>query len=453
MKKRSESSLDLEGALRDQTLNRRDFLKTSGLAALAAAGAFALPATSRAKATLRFWTSQGAPNQIAAWKDIFSRFEKQYPDYTVAIEVYSDDNLWPKLTAAYSGRDLPDLISYVQAYTVVTLNDQGLLEPFDDVMKAVGEDDFYPSMRDVYKDKGHYMAATLNNQTSSNLWYRKDLLQEAGLEPPKYWDELLTVGKKLTKGDIYGVTLPYGRSALTDTCMIMFVHQAGGWIVNPDMSVAFNSPETVATLEFLKEIYQYAPPGATSYSWGEVMNAFVTGRTACSIYTGRPIFVVNSQNPALADKISRVPYPYRREGTPYYDCPFNSLFIPKGAKNVEGAKQLAKWLFRKEDYVQFLHTTPGHNLPALKSIGSSKEFFANPLMQKYRKEVEGMIDTTAKSRNLVKESDRHPFNKKAGSIFNSNVLSETLQSVITDGVSPKVAAARGADKIAEIMKG
>lgn len=436
-------------------VNRRQVFRSLGGAAALVAAGVAAPRLAKAagKTTLRFWTSQSAPNQMKVWQDIFGRFEAQHPDFTVAIEKYSDDTLWPKLSAAYAARDLPDLITYVQAYTVVTLNQKGLIEPFDDVIKAVGEDDFYPNMRDVYKDKGSYMAATLNNQTSSNLFYRTDLLQEAGVEPPRYWDELLNVAKKTTKNGIYGNTLPFGRNSMASTMMVMFVRQSGGAIVNPDMSVAFNSPEVVATLEFLKEIFQYAPPGATNYSWGETLNAFVTGKTACAPYTGRPIYIISAQNPSLADKFSRVPYPHRREGRAAYDCPFNSIFIPRGAKNVEPAKLLARALFEKHNYIEFLHTAPGHNLSSLKSISKSPEFWANPLLQKYRKEVDGMIETTAESHNLVKESDDRPYDTKAGDIFNSMVLAETLQDVVVNGVSPKQAAARGADKIAEIVKG
>ena len=410
-------------------------------------------AHAQGKKSLRFWTSQNAPNQMQAWQDIFGRFEKANPDFKVEIEAYSDDNLWPKLSAAFAGRDVPDLISYVQAYTVVSLNQQGLVEPFDDVIKAVGENEFFDSARDIYKSNGSYMAATLNNQTSSNLFYRKDLLQEAGVEPPRYWDDLLNVAKKTTKNGIYGNSLPYGRNAMTSTMMVMFVKQSGGSIVNPDLSVAFNSPEVAATLEFLKEIYEYAPPGANNYSWGETVNSFVTGKAACAPYTGRPLFLVSTQNPSLADKISRVAYPHRKEGKPAYDCPFNSLFIPKGSKNVEGAKLLARALFEKQANIQILHTAPGHNLPVLKAVAAAPEYYDQPLIKKYESEVRGMIETTNLSRNLVKESDQHKFNVKAGDIFNSMVLAEAVQAVVVEKKSAKQAAAEGADKIAEIMKG
>jgi len=430
------------------TLSRRAILAGSMATLLSAPAVRA-----QRKTTLRFWTSQGAPPQMAAWKDIFQRFEQQNPQFTVAIELFSDDDVWPKLTAGFAAHNLPDLVSYVQAYSVATLAANDLLEPFDDVVKAVGEDDFYPAMRDVYKYKGHYIAATLNNQTSSNLWYRKDLLSQAGLAPPKSWTELVDAAKKQTKGDIYGNSLPFGRTSMASTMMVNFVHQAGGLIVNPDGSVGFNSPATVAALEFLQEVAPYAPPGANSYSWGEVLNSFVTGRAAMAPYTGRPIAIVAAQNPGILDSISVVPYPFRTRGKQTFDCAFNSLFIPRGAANVTGAKLLAKALYEKRNYIQFLHTAPGHNLPALKSIAASPELFDLPLMQKFRPEIEQMMVSTAAARNLVQETPESPYNLKAGDIFNSGVLAESIQDVLINKMTPTAAAAKGGDKIAQILKG
>lgn len=433
------------------SLDRRR-LVAGGMAAAGVAGA---PRIVRAQGavTLRFWTSQTAPIQMKAWQSAIDRFEAANKGVKVEIEKYSDDNLWPKLTAAFAARDVPDLVSYVQAYTVVSLGARGLVEPFDDVIKGVGEADFFPSMRDIYKVNGGYLAATLNNQTSSNLFYRKDLLQEAGLAPPTTWDDLLKVAKATTKNGLYGTVLPFGRASMTSTMMAMFVRQGGGFVVNPDLSVGFNSEGTVAALEFLKEIFEYTPPGSASYSWSEVLNAIVTGKAVTGPYTGRPLALINEQNAAIADKVSRVAYPYRKGGRPAYDCPFNSLFIPKGAKNLDATKAFAKALFGKEAQLAVLHALPGHNLPALKSVAESKEFYDNPIIGKYKAEVHGMIETTAESRNLVKESDQHAYNQKAGDIFNSFVLAEAVQNVVIEKMPPKKAAEQGADKIAAILKG
>ena len=114
---------------------------------------------------------------------------------------------------------------------------------------------------------------------------------------------------------------------------------------------------------------------------------------------------------------------------------------------------MAQALYEKKNYIQFLHTAPGHNLPALKSIAAAPELFDLPLMSKFRPEIEQMMASTAAARNLVQETAGSPYNLKAGDIFNSGVLAEAVQDVLVNDLTPKAAAAKGADKIAEILKG
>jgi hypothetical protein len=52
----------------------------------------------------------------------------------------------------------------------------------------------------------------------------------------------------------------------------------------------------------------------------------------------------------------------------------------------------------------------------------------------------------------LRESPQHKVNPKAGAILNARVLVEAVHDVVIGNVSPKDAAARGADKIAAIMK-
>jgi len=433
----------------DRGIARRRVVQGAG----ALGGAAILAPWSRARAqgqkTLRFWTTQSAPEQRRAYDAIFKGFETANPGLKVALEVVSDNDAWPKITAAFAGGDVPDLVAHLVGPNVISLYDRGLLEPMDEVITAVGADDFFPNARDVYKDKGVQFATCISNN-SFVLWYRKDLVDGAA---PKYWDEMTAAAKAATKGGVFGAALPYGKVGFANRFMYMLINQAGGQVIAPDLSVAFNSPETVAAFEWMKEMYQYCPPGSAGYSFGEVMTAYVSGRAAMAVYSGRPLINVNTQNPSLADKISVAFFPYRREGKDYGLCAFDSLFIPKGSKNVAEARKLAAWLYRPESYVPFLHATPGHHLPVLKSVAQSASYNDQPLLTKYKAEVDTMTASTARAFNEIKPSNAHPFIRKAGEITGSNILAETLQRVVVENAPVKAAVEAGADRIAAIMKG
>ena len=442
--------------LNPRAVGRRTALKSVGGVAALVAGVAATAHWKRAFAqsqkTVQVWTPQYSPEQQVAWKFIVGSFEAAHPGIKVAVAPVSSNDIWPKLTAAFGGGQVPDIIDKIVAPTALSLYDQGLLDPVDDVIDAVGRDDFQKNALDIYTDKGHQFACAFGNN-SLNLWYRKDLLGEEGLEVPKYWDEFAAMSKALTKNGNFGTALPYGKTHMTNTIMWTFVYQAGGLVIGPDNSVVFNTPETWSALEFLKEMNQYVPPGASRYSWGEVLNAYVTGVSASTMYTGRAIVNVNTQNPSIADAISAAPYPYRREGRPWWTAVFEAITIPKGGKNLAEAKMFAAWCYRPAEYIKFLHSAPGHQIPVLKSIGASDAFLSHPLLQKYKAELATMIEVLGQAHSPSKPTDDSPFITKAGDIQGSGVFAEVIQKVVIGGESAKAAAAWGHDEIARIMKG
>ena len=409
-------------------------------AALAATGLATGRARAQQPARIRAMTLQRSPEQLAAYAKMVSTFEAAHPGIKVAVEPIAETDLWPKLAASYAGGDVPDLVLQLTAPPTISLYNAGLLLPMDDVVNALGESDFAPETRNLYKDKGSYYAACTSNNCVSLLWYRKDLLEQEGLAVPQHWDELVAVAKKLTKNGKYGTSLPYGKTAMTNSITWTLIYQAGGLVIAPDNSVVFNSDATVAALEFLKEMHQYAPPGANRYDFFDVLNAFVTGASATTMYTGRAITNVNANNPALADKISCVPYPYMRGGKPWWSGAFECIVVPKGAKNVEAAKLFAAWNFKLPGYTDFINATPAHQIPTLQSVLKSPQYLDDPILKKYPKELQIEIDTLSKSHSTAKPFDDSPLIGKAGDIQGSGIFAEVIQRVVIEGQSAKSAA-------------
>jgi multiple sugar transport system substrate-binding protein len=452
MSDRTRRAADRNTTLRPQ-IGRRRLLLGSAVATVGLAS----PSIVRAQArVIQFWGTQRAPEQREAYEKIFASFSRAHPGFTVNYDLVTEETILPRLSAALAARTPPDLISHIPAPFAIQLNDENLVEPMDDVVRAVGPDDFNPNSMELFRDpqRGHILAVCIvNGTTPGNMWIRKDLLAEANLQPPKTWDEMLNVSRRLTRRGMFGTIFATGKNSMGDTQFLQTVWQAGGHIVNPDMSVAFNSPQVIAALEYAKEMASFSPPEATNYNFLDVLNGFVLGRAATAPYTGRVLINITRENASLADKVTCIPSPHRREGRPAFNSDFTALVIPKGSGQPEGAKLFAQHLLSKEAQITFLHATPGHNLPDLKSVGQSEEFANDPMLRRYRAELQVMLANTAQARNLLKESAQHPINRRAGAIFGARILSESAQDVIIGGVSPRLAAARGADKIAAIMRG
>ena len=401
--------------------------------------------------TVRIWTGQSSPDQMNAYNDIIKGFEAANPGVKVAIELATQDSIWAKLATGFAGGEIADIVTNFNTYVAGGLYPRGLLEPLNDVAQSVG--DFTERSLDVYRDKGEQFALAYAQTVISTTWVRTDLLGQAGLAVPKYWDEYASTAKALTKGGVFGTTLPYGAKGMSSRIVDMCIRQSGGDIIAPDGSVAFDGPGTVKALEFLKEMRQYCPTGANSYSFIEQVNAFGAGAAAIGVYTGRQIATVREKNPALEDKYTSAYFPYPKDGVPYWVCGFDALFVPKAPKvNVAEAKAFAKWMYRADNYTKFLHAAPGHNLPVVKSVAASAEYNNHDLLKKKKEAVDRMQEIGSVAFDPIKPTAKHPMVFKMGEIYGSDVMGQVLQRVVVDNEAPKAAAAWGADQIAKIMK-
>jgi multiple sugar transport system substrate-binding protein len=433
-------------------LTRRGALK--GFAATTALSALPLRAHAQ-ETTLRWWSPQGAPAQVEAYQFQIAQFEAANPGIKVVFETTSDEGYAPQLAAAFSSGEVPDIVTHLPSFAVQTYYSSGLVAPFDDVIAAIGADDFYEGANDVFKTAdGKYCGTGIGNSAANMIWVRRDLMDAAGIaEPPKTWDELRAALQAMQGGGIYGAPLPYGRNSMTSLIFIGFIHQAGGQVFTPDLQVAIDNEGTRNALEFYRELKDYCPPGATNYSWGESLTAFVSGATATGIYTGRVLANVRDQNPAIADTITCRTYPtISADVAPWTFNDFPSVFIPAQSKNIDAAKTFAAFLFQPEGYIKQLHAAPGHVLPVLRSINENPMYQDNDIIRKYPEEVALMSSAAAGGFNLGFESGAHTSNDKAGEIVASNAIADLVQRVVVNGEPVDPALGDCAAAIEAILK-
>ncbi len=432
------------------TMSRR---MLQAFAATSALAAFPLGVSAQ-ETTLRWWSPQGAPAQVAAYQTQIAAFEAANPGIRVEFETTSDEGYAPQLAAAFSSGEVPDIVTHLPSFAVQSYYDAGLVEPFDDVIAAIGEDDYYPGANNVFRAADdRYVGTGIGNTAANMLWIRTDLMEAAGItEIPRTWDELLAACEAMQTGGIYFAPLPYGQNSMTSLIFIGFIHGAGGQVFTPEGEVAIDSPETRAALDFYAKMRECSPPGATSYSWGESLTAFVSGATATGIYAGRVLANVAEQNPAIAEHIAAAEYPTISEDVPHWTFnDFPSIFIPAQSQNKEEAKAFAAFLLEPPGYIEQLHAAPGHVLPVLQSISTNPDYLDNAIIQNYPDEVELMAEAAANGFNLGYESTEHQSNPKAGEVINSNIIADLVQRVVLNGESADAVLPETAAAIEAIM--
>ena len=122
------------------------------------------------------------------------------------------------------------------------------------------------------------------------FYYRTDLLEKYGYkEPPKTWEELTEMAKKIQDGerkdgkpDFHGFVFQ-GKASESVTCnAIEWIYSFnGGTIVEPDKKVTINNPDAIKALETAKGwVGTISPKGVTTYGEEEARNVWQAGNAA-----------------------------------------------------------------------------------------------------------------------------------------------------------------------------
>src|SRR6516165_8014955 len=178
----------------DAAMTRRRALQRAGFAGVAVAfgGLPSAHSARAADATLRWWSPQSAPAQLAAYKFQIAQFEAANTGVKVVFEPTSDETYPAQMAAAYASGQVPDIVTHIPSFSVASYYAKGLVEPFDDVIKAIGPEKYFDGANKTYEaGDGHYTGTGIGNTAADNLWIRKDLMEKVGIAKiPETWDEL-----------------------------------------------------------------------------------------------------------------------------------------------------------------------------------------------------------------------------------------------------------------------
>jgi trehalose/maltose transport system substrate-binding protein len=166
------------------------------------------------------------------------------------------------------------------------------------------------------------------------LYYRTDLLEKYGYkEPPKTWEELAEMAKKIQDGerkagkpDFQGFVFE-GKASESVTCNALeWVYSfGGGVIIEPDKKVTINNPEAIKALDTARTwVGTISPSGVVTYGEEEARNVWQAGNSA--FMRNWPYAYSLGQDPksAIAGK-------------------FDVSVLPKGGENGKNAACLGGW--------------------------------------------------------------------------------------------------------------
>lgn len=431
------------------------------VAALVGFAALAAGAPAHAQQVVRFLHNETDPPSIEFFNRAIKQFEAENPGITVEMEAVSTDGRLQKVTAAMNARTMPEIFKVLPEERF-NFGRRGFLVPLDDVATEIGLSDFPEDLIIRIDGKIYDLPYTLGN--FSTLWYRADLLEAKGIAVPKTWDEFRAAAKALTQGDTYGTVFPAGKNRMTSVFFSSLLWSAGGTYFDRNLEVSFDKGDAaVKALAFLKDLAASAPPGVASYSYGDMINTYLTGKIALDIYAPRLVANAASNTPDLVGKTRAAPPPAGPSGVGVRFVNQNSFAIAServGAKNTEAAKKFLKYIVTGDRSAQFSLTAFPHLIPPLKSVRTHPLVQAGSPSLKDRPDFAKMAYDTSNSLDFENEAGARIAGGKVipgivnpymGSIVARDIPALVVQRVVLQGQDPAAAVKWGADEMRRIV--
>lgn len=195
------------------------------------------------KVTLRIIGETGMAN---SHKAIAKRFEATHPDVKIEIEPLPWEQAQEKLLTSYAANNPPDIAIFDGTWLPVFM-DKGALVDLNKYNVKELKGLFLPEIWNMTEWKGAHYGLPYDIDTRA-MFYRADMFREAGLDPskpPVTWEDLVSYGKKLTKGKTYGVLLQPGIFEFQG-----FLVQAGGNYLDSNGNPIINNENGQRALEF-----------------------------------------------------------------------------------------------------------------------------------------------------------------------------------------------------------
>jgi multiple sugar transport system substrate-binding protein len=364
---------------------RREFLKaTAGVAAGGALGT-SLFAGDAAAQQLNLKPEKGAKLRVLRWKRFVQGDEDQWAANTkkftqaTGIEVRVDAEGWedvrPKAAVAANVGSGPDII--IGTFEDAHQYPEKLVD-VTDLANYLG-----------VKYGGWYDAARAYGMHGKNRWvaipmgcagnalvYRKSMLQAAGFDGvPKDTANYLKMAQALkAKNTPIGFAL--GNATGDGNCWCHWlVWSHGGKLVDERNNVVINSPETIAALEYGKQLYETFIPGTLSWLDPNNNKAFLDGQISL---TANGISIYYAAKTASDPKVREMEqdifhanFPVGPVGRPTELNLVFPMMIFKYSKYPNAAKEYLRFMMEKEQYIPWQQASIGYVTQPLRAYESS----------------------------------------------------------------------------------
>ncbi len=279
-------------------------------------------------------------------------FEAQNPGITIefvnAPEGGADRTHDKYVTMLAAGDDSIDVLN-VDVIWPPELAAAGWLLPLDEWFPKEEQDKYIAAMIDAQTVDGHIYGVPWLADWGV-LFYRKDILAEAGVEVPKTWQEMIDITTKLqNQPELIGWVSNWLADQQLMCEFVEYLYSNGGEFLDPTgKETRFNSPEGREAAQFMVDMankYNVVEPGITTMNLDEGRAIFTEGK---AIFHRNWLYVwaqaQYSEGTKVKDKVGIAVLPTFKEGKTTSTLGGWSWSVNKFTKHPEEAAKVALFL-------------------------------------------------------------------------------------------------------------
>jgi multiple sugar transport system substrate-binding protein len=450
-----------------QKLSRRSLLRTS---LGAAAGAIASPYVANAQAkTAEVWWAQGfVPEEDAALKKMVTDYQKASGN-TIELTIVPFAPLRQKIISAITSGVVPDLTTIgllefpaLQGWEDRLVDVSDVVEPHKDKMAPAALATAY-CYNSVEKRRAYYCVPHGASVNPFHVW--RTLVEKAGYsmsDIPKTWDAFIDffipVEKKL---QALGMRHTYATAFVVSTIgndpnatFAQFLLAYGGnGIVTPDGRFHGDDPQVqeavVKSLEKLTRLYKegHIPPSSINWNDADDNNAFHS-KLCVMDFDGTlstELAMLGKQKDEYNDVVTMAPQLDNNGQQMLTQMGISGTMIPKGAKRIEIAKDLQRFLLQPKVNGEFLKGGLGRWLPSMPEVALNDPWWTDPKRDSHVPPyVQHVLVNPTKP-------DYFAYNPAWAHVRSEHTFHVAFHDIVADNVPVKEASLKALKRVGEIF--
>jgi ABC-type glycerol-3-phosphate transport system substrate-binding protein len=385
------------------------------------------------------------------WFNAFARDWGQEVGVNVTVDHINTADVIGQITsqiAAGSGHDLIQHISAIPQF------EPSVLDMTDVVSEAERR---YGEMLDVCR------ASSFNPNTEKYFayapgWapdpgnYRRSLWEAAGLpDGPSTWDELLEGGKEIRESQ--GVQLGIGMSQEIDSNMagLALMWSFGASVQDDGENVVINSPETVAAVEYMADLFGGAMTDEV-FAWNAASNnqGMAAGSLSYILNSISAYRTAQEQNPVVANDVFFVPALEGPERALAAQHVLYNWIVPNHAANPDAAQEFL--LHYTANYAQACYNSKLYDFPAfIERVPNLDAWVAEDPFGSEPSDKLGFMNFDEVVRWTANIGYPGPTSPAIGEVFGTNIIPNMMAKAARGEMNPEQSVADAESQITRIF--